>query len=525
MVGEASEKTDGQGCAHCEVSDDVQLVRVQHAGLDVKRWVLPEHHEAIVIDLSQRGAAESLVESLVGDRYRFLEVLGRGGMGVVIKAHDSLLNRVVAIKMLAGELEQNEEAQRIFLEEARSLAPLSHPNLVAIHDIQHLQGHTLMVLEFVVGQNLDKRLQVEGPVPIDTVLRYVIQMARAASFMHSKGFIHRDLKPGNVIVGDNDAVKIIDFGLARSLDQISMKGTQIRGTPAYMAPEQIRGLDLTAKVDTYQLGVTIYELLTGELPFSGDMGYAHVHKTPPALVEVMPGISPELSGLVAACLAKDPEARPTARELLDELQALYVITADEISDAIQEVERLSGDRISDWRRTTSGRFSAPAPQEDEPKRRGAWVVPLIVVLMLFAGGGLALYLAGRTAQTPSAEEVAAPIAPTAVDEAPPASPPPPRVDEVRAVPLPDAGASEPAPARLFEAAAPRLVPTPRVVERPPQPKPAPTRVESASEREPEAATTPKRSSAPAIRTTRRSGGSDEPTQAKPPKSSDIRLSR
>lgn len=527
VVGASNVKTDAQGRAECTTPDDVQLVQVKHDGFEVRRWVLSEAEESVVIDLSVRAPAESLVESLVGDRYRFLEVLGRGGMGVVIKAHDALLNRVVAIKMLAGELENNEEAQRIFLEEARSLAPLSHPNLVAIHDIQHLQGHTLMVLEFVIGENLDRRMQ-NGRLRPDAVLRYVIQMARATSFMHSKGFIHRDLKPGNVIVGDDDQVKIIDFGLARSLDQISVKGTQIRGTPAYMAPEQIRGLDLTQKVDTYQLGVTMYELLTGQLPFSGDMGYAHVHSDPPSLLAVLPDINPEIADLVSACMAKDPEARPTARDLLDELQSLYVITADEISDAIHDIERLSGERISDWKRTTGSRLAAiEGPSEVVEERSTTYLVPFVILVMLLFGG-LAAYLVVR-----SPAEILVDAPPTAQlspsEPVATVTPPPEPAEVVTEVTEPDLGTpgtNTVADTEIEEVPPPVEKPAEKPVAQPaPRPKPvvhtapvAPPPVQAPPVEKPK----PK---GPAIRTSRRTGSEKTEEAPKQPAESEIRLSR
>lgn len=537
IVGDEVHDTDADGAVMCAIGqDDVQLVSVEHDGREVKRWVLPKTEE-LTVDLAKRTSAESLLDNLAGDRYRFIEVLGRGGMGVVIKAHDSLLNRVVAVKMLAGELEDSVEAQRIFLEEARALAPLTHPNLVAIHDILHLEGHTLMVLEFVVGESLDRLLGMRGRFTPEVVMRYVIQMARAASFMHRKGFIHRDLKPGNVIVGENDSIKIIDFGLARSLDLISAKGTQIRGTPAYMAPEQIRGLELTDKVDTYQLGVTLYELLTGSLPFGGDMGYAHVHTEPPSLLDKLPEINPQVSDLVAACLAKEPADRPTSRELLDELQALYVVTAEEISDAIHEAERLSGERITDLRRTTGGLNAVRAPivaeEPEEKAEQNSIIVPVLLGLILAGVVGVFLMLQQSNDSPPSAEaadnatpaqELASTTEP--VKAAAPEPLPPP--DSVGAAPAnaadagADASADPPAVEKPAAVAPPRPKPAPRVQRPKPRPKPKPA---PRPEPEPEVAEKRPASNAPAIRTTRRSTTSKPKSAKKKTEDGDIRLSR
>lgn len=265
----------------------------------------------------------------LGGRYQFERLLGRGGMGVVFKAEDTLLSRPVAIKVLNEELRYNPEAQKIFLAEARSLATLKHPNLVSVHDVTTQSDFVFMVTEYVEGRNLDRWLRKNGRLEQDVIISIGAQLAAGLDYLHNKGMIHRDLKPGNVILKDDGAIKVIDFGLARSLDEISIRGTQVRGTPAYMAPEQIRGDALTPQTDLYQFGITLYELLSGQLPFpSGDMAYAHVHKTPPAIDELVPGIVPELALLIHRCLKKEPSERPSsAAELLRsfrELQAAGV---------------------------------------------------------------------------------------------------------------------------------------------------------------------------------------------------------
>lgn len=265
----------------------------------------------------------------LGGRYLFERLLGRGGMGVVFKANDTILSRPVAIKVLNEELRYNPEAQKIFLAEARSLATLKHPNLVSVHDVTTQSDFVFMVTEYVEGRNLDRWLRKQGRLEQSVIISIGAQLAAGLDYMHKKGMIHRDLKPGNVILKDDGAIKVIDFGLARSLDEISIRGTQVRGTPAYMAPEQIRGEVLTPRTDLYQLGITLYELLSGQLPFpSGDMAYAHVHKTPPAIDELVPGVLPELAIMIHRCLKKNPSERPmSAAELMRgfrELQAIGV---------------------------------------------------------------------------------------------------------------------------------------------------------------------------------------------------------
>lgn len=276
-------------------------------------------------DMSTLDTLQINLASLVGDRYVFETVLGRGGMGIVVKAIDRLLNRPVAIKMLSDELQDNEEAQQIFLVEARNLATLSHPNLVAIHDILNIDGRVLMVFEYVLGENLEDQVNREGGLDEVDALRYAIQLTRCVTYLHDHELIHRDLKPANIIVQADGTLKLIDFGLARSLNELYIRGTRVRGTPAYMAPEQIQGIHLTVQTDIYQIGISLYETMAGKLPFpSGDMAYAHVHREPPSLMEVRPDLDPEFVALIHQCLEKKPGDRPnSSQELLTRLSSIY----------------------------------------------------------------------------------------------------------------------------------------------------------------------------------------------------------
>lgn len=311
--------------------------------------------------LSTMNTLQMDLANMVGDRYVFETVLGRGGMGVVVKAIDRLLNRPVAIKMLSDELQDNEEAQQIFLVEARNLATLSHPNLVAIHDILSIDGRVLMVFEYVLGENLEKMVEKRGVLPQMEALRLLIQLTRVVSYLHDHELIHRDLKPSNVIVQGDGTVKLVDFGLARSLNELYVRGTRVRGTPAYMAPEQVMGIGLTVGTDIYQLGISMYEILAAELPFpSGDMAYAHVHKEPPLLSEKRSDLDPDFVRLVDSCLKKQPKDRPaTARELLEKLSVIYsrLSNGEDLMAGLNEPAALA-----DARRTTNSAVAAVKPE-------------------------------------------------------------------------------------------------------------------------------------------------------------------
>jgi serine/threonine-protein kinase len=260
----------------------------------------------------------------LGDRYVFERMLGRGGMGMVIRARDRLLNRSVAVKLLSEELRESPEAQKIFLSEARHLATLSHPNLVSVHDISKIEERTFMVIEYIKGETVERLIKSLKRLSESVTLKLAIQFTRVVAYLHDHGIIHRDIKPANAIVRHDGTLKLIDFGLARHFDELYIRGTRVRGTPAYMSPEQITGADLSTGSDIYQLGVCFYEMLTGKLPFKGDMSYAHVHSPPPRVSEVIPGITPALDDLILECMAKDPADRPkNAHELLNRLQAIH----------------------------------------------------------------------------------------------------------------------------------------------------------------------------------------------------------
>lgn len=251
-------------------------------------------------------------EALEG-RYDVEGIIGRGGMGVVVKAYDKTLERHVAMKMLSESLRDNEEAQRIFLVEARQVAKLRHPNLVGVHDVTSIDGVALMVFEFVDGKEVEQVLKEQGPLSEEQVRNISHQLGNALEYLHNQGVIHRDIKPSNMMIKEDGTLKIIDFGLARSLEQIAVRGTQVRGTPAYMAPEQIEGKHLGYATDLYQAGVSLFELLTGRLPFEEEgITYAHLFKDAPPIEEFLPDISPDIAQLINMCLRKDPLTRPAS---------------------------------------------------------------------------------------------------------------------------------------------------------------------------------------------------------------------
>lgn len=329
-------ETDDEGQLELPIEEGRGTLQVRHKG-EWKEQVVHSGRDSslVMVDISKTQTGPSLAEAdtsfldigklNLGERYVYLEVLGRGGMSIVLKARDRLLNREVAVKLLAQELQGQPEAQEIFLSEARSLATLSHPNLVAVHDICKVDERVFMVIEHVEGKSLEHLVKHVRRLNETVTLQLVIQLCRVVAYLHDHGVIHRDLKPANAMIRHDGTLKLIDFGLARHFDEIEIRGTRVRGTPAYMAPEQIKGDPLTPACDIYQLGVLLFECITGQLPFSsGDLGYAHVHTDPPRLEKHAVGVSLGLADVVHACLEKDPSKRPAnGQELLKELQAVY----------------------------------------------------------------------------------------------------------------------------------------------------------------------------------------------------------
>jgi eukaryotic-like serine/threonine-protein kinase len=261
--------------------------------------------------------------------YEILDALGAGGMGEVYKARDTRLERLVAIKVLPAKLSAHPEARQRFEREARAVSSLNHPHICALYDIGRQDGIDYLVLEFIEGETLSSRLK-QGALPVDTVLRYAIEIAQALDRAHRAGVIHRDLKPGNIML-TKSGIKLLDFGLAKVKEVASSKEADataaltrdlthpgaILGTFQYMSPEQLESKDADARSDLFAFGAVLYEMLTGRKAFDGKSQASLIASIltsdPPSVSGVQSGISrvspTALDGVVRACLAKDPDER------------------------------------------------------------------------------------------------------------------------------------------------------------------------------------------------------------------------
>ncbi|MBI1806389.1 MAG: protein kinase [Ignavibacteria bacterium] len=264
--------------------------------------------------------------------YMILEKLGEGGMGVVYKAHDTKLDRFVALKFLPAAVTASPADVARFEQEAKAISALNHPNIATIYDIDECQGQKFLVLEFIPGGTLKskvKKLQSEGgELPVGEVIDYGVQIAEALAHAHRHQIIHRDVKTDNVMLTAEGKVKLTDFGLAklRGATQLTRVGSTL-GTAAYMSPEQVRGEDLDSRSDLFSFGIVLYELVTGRLPFRGEheaaLAYSIVNENPLSSKSIRHDVPPSLEDVILRCLEKDREKRyQRAEEIISDLEKI-----------------------------------------------------------------------------------------------------------------------------------------------------------------------------------------------------------
>ncbi len=257
-------------------------------------------------------------EGLLGDRYRLDHVAGHGGMATVFSAYDTVLKRRVAIKLLQRRNDASGVLHERFRREALTEAQIVHPNVIAVHDVGvNEDGRPFIVMDYVEGQSLLELIS-EGPLSSERVAAIGLAIARALAVAHERGIVHRDIKPGNILIDAQGLPHLTDFGLARIVDDetpvdLTVPGEML-GTALYVAPEQARYGTVSPQADLYALGATLYHALAGAPPFTGngaiDVAVRRFEEDPPDLVARVPGVDTELAALVHALLARDPAARP-----------------------------------------------------------------------------------------------------------------------------------------------------------------------------------------------------------------------
>lgn len=272
----------------------------------------------------QNSQKMELVENSIGKRYVLEKELGRGGMGEVYLAKDTQLDRAVAIKFLGSLIDNSQDYRDRFLREAKAAARITHPNIVAIYDVNASEGKTFIAMEYVEGTNLHGYVDHKGKLTPREAVNIIGQACSALQAIHDAGIVHRDLKPDNILLSKGGVAKLTDFGLAKAEDHRLTRAGTILGTPSYMAPEQVRGEDVGPTADIYAIGLVLHEALTGETVFEdGDVLERQVHENPPPPSMKNDAVSSELDAVVLKCLAKDPAERyQSAKELVQALRSL-----------------------------------------------------------------------------------------------------------------------------------------------------------------------------------------------------------
>ncbi|HEX2644371.1 MAG TPA: protein kinase [Thermoanaerobaculia bacterium] len=332
---------------------------------------------------SEQRPEPSLIDRSVS-HYRIVQRLGGGGMGVVYKAEDTLLQRKAALKFLPRRLTLDPGGKERFLQEARTASGLDHPNLCTIYEVgETAEGQLFLAMPLYDGETLRKRLE-RGPLPVLEAVDLATQMAQGLARVHRRGIVHQDIKPANLMITGDGILKILDFGIATLASDagVAAEGAAAIGTPAYMSPEQAAGGEVGPRSDLWALGVVLYEMLAGRRPFRGDQEqaviYALLHEAPEPLARLRPDVPPELDRIVQRLLAKDPAAR--------------YASADEV---FADLRRLFGE--------ASGAYFAPTlPGWGGPARdpRRLWAVVLAVALVALGGLFLARFLPGDSDANP-----------------------------------------------------------------------------------------------------------------------------
>ena len=343
--------------------------------------------------------------TLIDGRYRVLRRIGSGGMADVYRAEDSHLGRQVAIKVLHRRFAQDQEFVERFRREAKSAAGLNHPNVVGVFDRGEHEGTYYIAMELLDGRTLKDIVGAEAPLPQERVIDLGLQVLQAAGFAHSHGVIHRDFKPHNVIVDEQGHAKVTDFGIARAGASEMTETGSIMGTAQYLSPEQAQGHAVTATSDIYSIGVMLYEMLAGRLPFEGDSAVAvalkHLSEPPVPISHLRPDVHPALEAVVMAALAKDPAQRwQSAEDLAAGLEAARTQieagpnggqgTAAFAALPVPGTEETAPTQLA----PTPAPVAAPVDERRRERRRPWWWWAIGVLLLALVGVLLYLILSG-----------------------------------------------------------------------------------------------------------------------------------
>ena len=333
--------------------------------------------------MNSRPTSSQMIGTVLSGRYKLEAKLGSGGMSTVYLARDDTLDRAVAVKVMHREMSEQPDQLERFRQEARAVAKLSHPNVVAVIDAGEDGGHPYIVFEYVEGETLKQRIARLGALDTQEALAYAIEIARGLTVAHARNMVHRDIKPQNVLIDAEGRAKLTDFGISRQLEQDGMTATgRVLGTTDYVAPEQAMGHAVDPRSDIYSLGVVLYEMLIGQVPFHADsqVGVAmkHVNEELPDVQQRRPEVSAAAALVVERATAKDPAERyQEVGEMIDDLSTALEVEAARAGSTTGEATSVL-DAVPPPQRKLSGRGRAPG-------RRS-------LLLVLVAGGAVAAVL-------------------------------------------------------------------------------------------------------------------------------------
>jgi serine/threonine-protein kinase len=324
-------------------------------------------------------SSSAMIGTVLSGRYRLEAKLGSGGMSTVYLARDQTLDRPVAVKVMHREMSEQADQLERFRQEARSVAKFSHPNVVSVIDAGEDGGHPYIVFEYVEGETLKQRINRNGALDAQEAIAYAIEIARGLAVAHARNMVHRDIKPQNILIDAEGRAKLTDFGISRQLEQDGMTATgRVLGTTDYVAPEQAMGRKVDPRTDIYSLGVVLYEMLIGQVPFAADsqVGVAmkHVNEELPDVQRRRPDVSAAVALVVERATAKDPAERyQQVSEMIDDLSTALEVEAARAGSTTGEATSV---------------LDAVPPPKRKLSGRARWSWAAILALLLVAGGTL-----------------------------------------------------------------------------------------------------------------------------------------
>lgn len=336
-----------------------------------------------------------LIGKRLGNRYEILEKLGGGGMALVYKAKDSLLNRIVTIKLLRDEFADDEEFVRRFRHEAQAIASLSHPNIVNIYDVGYFEGSHYLVMEYVEGQNLKEIIKQKAPLSVEEAVEITKQICDGLEHAHDNKIIHRDIKPHNILITKNAKVKVADFGLARAVTTATVTHTKtVLGSVHYFSPEQAKGEITNEKSDIYSLGVVLYEMLTGQVPFGGgespiSVALMHIKNEPESVRKLNPAVPASLETVVRKAMAKEA---PMRYESISEMkQELILALTSQYLNRYEEEEQPELEKTREMEPVKMDKTNQEQKSRKNNKRKRIRPIAIIAGIVLL---GVVMFLGG-----------------------------------------------------------------------------------------------------------------------------------